>query len=113
MTYCRGFFKHTLSTRLGFSHFLSEAKSSASTIGPICAFDTKKYNIVDTLFAVSTSVERDKKIFKISYFCSVLSSLLVENPYQIINSKSQIINTKAFFLVFLPFFFSFFQKNQK
>jgi len=51
-----------------------------SIIGATCAFDTKKYNIVDTLFAVSACVERNKKNIQISYFCSALSSLLVENP---------------------------------
>jgi len=60
------------------NHFSPEVKSSASIIGPICAFDTKKHKNVDTVFAVSACGEKNKKIFKISCFCSALSSLLVE-----------------------------------
>jgi hypothetical protein len=61
-----------------FGHFSPEAKSSASIIGPTGAFDTKKYKNVDSIFAVSACGEKNKKIFQISYFCSALSSLLVE-----------------------------------
>jgi len=61
-----------------FGDFSSEAKSSASTIGPTCAFDTKIYKNVGGIFNVSASVERDKKNLQISDFCFQLQAILVD-----------------------------------
>jgi len=59
--------------------FLSEEKSSASIIGPTCAFDAKIYKNVGRIFNVNACEEKNKKIFQISDICSALSSLLVGN----------------------------------
>ena len=62
-----------------FGYFSSEAKSSASTIGPTCAFDAKIYKNVDAVLTVSTCVVWNKKIFNFFYFYFQLQAVLVEN----------------------------------
>ena len=69
---------NVLNSNLEFCQFLLEAKSSASTIGPTCAFDTKIYKNVCGFFTVNACGERNKKFFDFFHFCSQLPSLLVE-----------------------------------
>jgi hypothetical protein len=54
-------------------------KGSPPIIGRTCGFDAKIYKNVGGIFAVSACCGRNKKIFKLFYFCSALPSLLVEN----------------------------------
>ena len=70
-------------------YFSSEAKSSASIIGPICAFDTKIYKNVCHIFNVSALLILSKKKFNFFHFCSQLPSFLVEYSVKIINSKGR------------------------
>ena len=64
-----------------------EGSNLPSTIERICAFDTKKYKNIDSIFAVSAFEEKNKKIFQISYFCSALPSFLVDDSAKIVNSQ--------------------------
>jgi len=72
---------------LRFGHVSYEAKSSASIIGPTCAFESKNYKNVGHIITVSACVILNKKIFQIPDFCSVLPSLLVEKFPKIVISQ--------------------------
>ena len=47
-------------------------------IGATCAFDARIYKNVDVIFYCKCLPEKGKKNFKLFYFCSALTSLLVD-----------------------------------
>ena len=66
----------------GKVHFSPEAKSSASIIGPTCAFDVKKHKIVGRVFNVSALLILSKKNINFFHFCFQLQAVLVDFPSQ-------------------------------